>query len=72
MASCNCQEVRPPICAALSMPQGRPRTTYLVMTGAALGVLALLAFLATRNLALTLSFVSGSIAALALLVDLRF
>ena len=54
----------------VEMPQGRPRTIYLVMTGAALGALALLAFLATRNLALTLSFVGGSIAALALLAGL--
>ena len=54
----------------VEMPQGRPRTIYLVMTGAALGALALLAFLATRNLALTISFVGGSIAALVLLAGL--
>ena len=54
----------------VEMPQGRPRTIYLVMTGAALGALALLAFLATRNLALTVSFIGGSIAALVLLAGL--
>ena len=54
----------------VEMPQGRPRTVYLVMTGVALATLAVLAFLATRNLALTVSFVGGCIAALALLAGL--
>ena len=48
----------------VEMPQGRPRTVYLMMTGAALAALALLAFLATRSLALTVSFVGGCIGAL--------
>ncbi len=54
----------------VEMPRGRPKTIYLVMTGLALVALALLAFMATRNIDLTLSFVGGSIAALALLTGL--
>ena len=51
----------------VEMPKRRPRIIYLVILGVALVTLASLAFFATRNLALTLSFVGGSIAALALL-----
>ena len=54
----------------VEMPQGQPRTVYLMMTGAALATLALLAFLATRSLALTVSFVGGCIGALFLLAAL--
>lgn len=54
----------------VEMPQGRPRTIYLAMAGAALGALVLLAFLATDNLSLTFSFIGGSICTLALLTGL--
>ena len=54
----------------IETPSGRPKRRYLVMSGAALLGLALLAFLATRNLLLTLSFIGGSIGALLLLAGL--
>jgi len=54
----------------IDMPAGRPKPKYLVMSLAAIAGLALLAFLATRNLMLTLSFVAGSMAAMALLAGL--
>ncbi len=54
----------------VEMPSGRPKPRYLVMSGAAIIGLAVLAFLATRNLSLTLGFVGGSIGSLLLLAGL--
>ncbi|MGB2160237.1 MAG: ABC transporter permease, partial [Candidatus Puniceispirillaceae bacterium] len=53
-----------------SMPGGRPRPAYLMMALGALLGLAGLAFVATRDLILTLVFIGGSLAAIALLAGL--
>ena len=53
-----------------TMPGGRPRAVYLVMALGALLALAGLAFLATRDLLLTLIFIGGSLAAIILLAGL--
>lgn len=53
-----------------TMPDGRPRSIYLVVAALALLALVGLAFAATRDLVLTGSFVGGSIAAIILLAGL--
>ena len=53
-----------------TMPGGRPRAVYLAMALGALLGLAGLAFLATRDLLLTLIFIGGSLAAIILLAGL--
>ena len=53
-----------------SMPGGRPRPAYLMMALGALLGLAGLAFVATRDLLLTLIFIGGSLVAIALLAGL--
>lgn len=53
-----------------SMPGGRPRPVYLAMAFAALLGLSGLAFVATRDLMLTMIFIGGSLAAIALLAGL--
>ncbi|MDB2324135.1 ABC transporter permease [Alphaproteobacteria bacterium] len=54
----------------VEMPEGLPKMRYQAMSVAALFGLGFLAFLATRNLLLTLSFIGGCIAALGLLAGL--
>ena len=53
-----------------TMPAGRPKTRYIVIALAALGALAGLAFLATRDLRLTASFIGGSLASILLLAGM--
>jgi putative ABC transport system permease protein len=53
-----------------SMPGGRPRPIYLAMACGALLGLSGLAFVATRDLMLTMIFIGGSLAAIALLAGL--
>ena len=53
-----------------SMPGGRPKPEYVVVALAALFGLAALAFVATRDLRLTLTFIAGSLAAIGLLAAL--
>ena len=54
----------------IALPDGRPKGRYLVMIGAAAMGLAVLAYLATRNVAITVSFIGGAFAALLLLAAL--
>ncbi|MEC8105153.1 MAG: FtsX-like permease family protein [Pseudomonadota bacterium] len=53
-----------------SIPGGRPKPEYLAAALAALVGLAALAFVATRDLRLTLTFIAGSLAAIGLLAAL--
>ena len=53
-----------------SMPGGRPKPEYVMAALAALFGLAALAFVATRDLRLTLTFIAGSLAAIGLLAAL--
>ena len=53
-----------------TMPGGRPRPVYLLLAAGALLGLSGLAFVATRDLFLTLIFIGGSLAAIALLAGL--
>lgn len=56
--------------ALVEIPAGRPKTRYLMISVITLAALSLLAFIATSNLALTISFIGGSIMAILLLAGL--
>lgn len=53
-----------------TMPAGRPKARYMIIAFGALTALAGLAFLATRDLRLTASFIGGSLASILLLAGL--
>jgi putative ABC transport system permease protein len=53
-----------------TIPAGHPKPKYILAAIAALAVLVMLAFLATRDLLLTFSFIGGSMAAIVLLAGL--
>ena len=56
--------------ALVEIPAGRPKTRYLLISIVTLAALSGLAFIATGNLALTVSFIGGSIMAILLLAGL--
>jgi len=54
----------------VEIPGGRPKTRYIVISLITLGLLSMLALIATRDAVLTASFIGGSIAAMLLLAGL--